>query len=81
MAFSWIGAAIGPSFLLIGLGADRTAHLVVGIFLSGLALLSIGDGIKALKHDVISNFIAYTVVPASLLIAGSFFAWIGGSGS
>jgi hypothetical protein len=81
VAVAWIGASLGPTFLLIGVSEDRIAHLLVGVVLLGLALFSIRDGVKALKHGARSDFTVYSVIPALLLVAGILLAWMGGNRS
>jgi len=74
VAFTWIGAAIGPVFLRIGLDPDYGGHLVIGVVSLLLVAVSVFDGIKASRAKSMSGFIAFTVVPLALLVAGTVFA-------
>jgi hypothetical protein len=81
VAFAWLGVALGPVFLLIGLDKTHRIHLVIGLVSLMLVALSVRDGIKAYKHGSISGFSAFAVVPAVLLVVGVIFAWLSGVGS
>ncbi|PAU52488.1 hypothetical protein BZL42_24185 [Pseudomonas indica] len=65
VAFAWIGAALGPIFL--GFSSNQQEHLVFGIGALILVALSFGEGIRALKHGSMSDFLVYMIVPALLL--------------
>lgn len=73
VAFAWIGAAIGPSFFVVGLDAEYRTHLAIGVVCFVLVFASIFDGLKALKVKSWSGVIAFTVVPLVLLVAGVIF--------
>ncbi|MCV6620427.1 MAG: hypothetical protein OIF51_01585 [Cellvibrionaceae bacterium] len=74
VAFAWIGAAIGPSFFMIGLDPEYRTHLAIGIVCFVLVVASIFDGLKALKVKSWSGVIAFTVVPLVLLVVGVVFS-------
>jgi len=74
IAFAWIGAAIGPSFFVIGLDPEYRTHLVIGVVCFVLVVASIFDGFKALKVKSWSGVVAFSVVPLVLLVAGVVFA-------
>ncbi|MDG5499938.1 hypothetical protein [Marinobacter sp. BGYM27] len=74
VAFTWIGAAIGPAFLRIGLDPDYRGHLVVGVVSLLLVAMSVLDGVRASKAKSLSGFMAFAVVPVALLLAGLAFA-------
>ena len=81
VAFAWIGAAIGPSFFVIGLEPEYRAHLAIGVVCLLFALVSIIDGFKALKVKSWSGVTVYTVIPAALMVAGVVFAVTSASSS
>ena len=74
VAFAWIGAIIGPIFLVIGLEPEYRAHLVVGVVSLLLVAASIFDGARALKASSWSGVIAFAVVPLILLAGGVVLA-------
>lgn len=78
VAFAWIGAAVGPSFFVIGLDPDYRAHLAIGVVCFILVIVSTLDGIKALKAKSWSGVLAFSVVPIVLLVAGVIFSIISG---
>ncbi|HCS29175.1 MAG TPA: hypothetical protein DIW43_17080 [Spongiibacteraceae bacterium] len=71
VAFAWIGAVIGPIFLVIGLEPEYRAHLVVGVVSLLIVAASIFDGVKASSW---SGVIAFAVVPVILLAGGVLLA-------
>jgi len=81
VAFAWIGASIGPVFLLLGMNEAHRSHMVVGGVSLVLVALSIRDGIKSYRHGSISGFSAFAVVPIVLLMAGVIFAWLTSAGT
>jgi len=81
VAFAWIGAAIGPVFLIIGMDGTHLSHLLVGAVSLLLVALSFRDGIKEFTHGSISGFLAFGVVPAILLVVGIMFALLSGISS
>ena len=74
VAFAWIGAAIGPIFLVIGLAPDYRAHLAIGVFSLVLVAASIFDGVRALKANSWSGVVAFAVIPILLLVGGVVLA-------
>ncbi|WP_018417412.1 hypothetical protein [Teredinibacter turnerae] len=74
VAFAWIGAAIGPIFLVIGMAAEYRAHLAIGVVSLLLVAASIFDGVRALKANSWSGVIAFAVVPIVLLVGGIVLA-------
>lgn len=70
VAFVWIGAAIGPSFFVIGLELEYRIHLIISIACCVLTILTIFDGTRALKAKSWSGVIAFAIVPFALLLAG-----------
>lgn len=81
VAFVWVGAAIGPAFIAIGMGEAYRGHLAVGVIALILVGFSIRDGVKAIGNGSISDFLAFAIAPAILLVVGIFLAWIGFGGS
>ena len=63
VAFAWIGSVVGPIFILIGLVESSNSHLYFGLAFTLIVILSIWDGIKALKIKAYTDFIAYALVP------------------
>ena len=80
VAFTWIGAVIGPLFLVVGMEETHRSYLAIGIVSLILVALSVRDGIKAYNHGSISGFSAYALAPALLLVAGVIFAWLSSVG-
>ena len=74
VAFTWIGAVIGPIFLVIGQEPEYRAHLAIGAFSVLLVVASFFDGVKAFKANSWSGVFAFAVVPAVLLVAGIVLA-------
>ncbi len=74
VAFTWIGAAIGPIFFVIGLEPEHRAHLVLGLISFILVAISVLDGVKALKVNSWPGVLAFSIVPVILLIVGIVFA-------
>ena len=74
VAFAWIGAAIGPIFLVIGLEPEYRAYLVIGVVSLMLVAASIFDGVRAFKANSWSGVVAFAIVPAALLVAGIVLA-------
>ena len=74
VAFAWIGAAIGPSFFVIGLEPEYRTHLAISIVCFLLVVASIFDGVKAIKVKSWSGVVAFSVVPLVLLVAGVLIA-------
>lgn len=78
VAFTWIAAAIGPLFFVIGLQPEYRTHLVIGAVSFILVTVSVLDGIKALKANSWSGVFAFTIVPLTLLASGIVFALLQG---
>ena len=76
VAFAWIGAAFGPIFITIGLAPEHRIHLVIGCIGILIALACTLDGFRALKENSKSGFLAFTVIPVILLLAGSSYSFI-----
>ncbi len=76
VAFAWIGAAIGPIFLVIGLEAGYRVHLVIGVVSLLLVAASILDGVRALRANSWSGVIAFAVIPVMLLAGGVVLAFM-----
>ncbi len=74
VAFTWIGAAIGPIFFVIGLEPEHRAHLIIGVLSFILVAISVLDGLKALKANSWSGVLAFSIVPVVLLVVGIVFA-------
>ncbi len=67
VAIVWIGALIGPAFLLIGFRSDSRTHMAIGAISLLLVLLSIVDGFKALKSGAKSDFAVSALMPIGIL--------------
>ncbi|BBB30213.1 hypothetical protein [Neptunomonas japonica] len=76
VAFAWLGAAFGPLFIAIGLEPEYRTHLVVGCVGILIALACMLDGFRAFKANSKSGFLAFTVTPVILLLAGSTYSFI-----
>ncbi|PHS62703.1 MAG: hypothetical protein COB09_14295 [Thalassobium sp.] len=76
VAFAWIGAAIGPIFLVIGLEPGYRVHLVIGVVSLLLVAASILDGVRALRANSWSGVIAFAVIPVMLLAGGVVLAFM-----
>lgn len=75
VALAWIGAIIGPLFLIVGLEENKKIHLLVGGVFLIIVAISIVEGIKAYNSGSKSDFLASTVIPSILLVAGIIFSW------
>lgn len=75
VSLAWIGAAFGPIFLAIGLDGGFNAHFYIGVVSLATVFLAVLDGIKGLRHGVLSDFWACAVVPIVLLVMGVGLAW------
>ena len=76
VAVAWIGAAIGPTFLWMGLQEDLTGHLIVGIALLTVTTLTIYSGSKAARHGAAySDKLVHLVLPSFLMLAGIALAY------
>jgi len=58
----------------IGLTEDKVIHLVAGIFLLLIVLLSIIDGLRAFRCGLMTNFIGSAFVPVVSVAVGAVFA-------
>ena len=72
----WIGAVFGPVLLVTGLVEEKSTHLILGIGSLLLALWSIIDGFRALRYQLVSNFISSAFVPMVSIAVGTAFALI-----
>ncbi|MAM86190.1 MAG: hypothetical protein CME36_02645 [unclassified Hahellaceae] len=70
VALTWIGSAIGPVFFVIGLEPEYRRHLAVGIVCFIFVIVSIADGLKALKAGSWAGVVVYSVVPFALVVIG-----------
>lgn len=75
VAFAWIGAAFGPTFIAVGLESSSWKHLAIGLAGVLLVAMLVVDGIRAKKVGATSDFLAFTVVPSILLIFGATLAF------
>ena len=76
VAFVWLGAVFAPTLIAMGVVEDKLIHLIVGVGLSLLVLLSIIDGFKALRYRLMTNFIGSAFVPIASTVLGIAFALI-----
>jgi len=74
IAFVWLSAVFAPTLVTIGATENKVIHLVAGICLLVLVLLSIMDGFRAFKDGLITNFIGSAFVPIFSIIIGIVFA-------
>jgi len=74
IAFVWTGAVFAPILLVMGIGEDKTFHFILGIVLFMIVILSIVDGINALRYRLMTNFIASAFVPMVSMAVGTAFA-------
>lgn len=74
VAFVWIGAVFAPTLVAIGVMEGKVIHLVAGICLLLLVLLSIIDGCRAFRHGLMTNFIGSAFVPVVSVAVGTVFA-------
>ena len=71
-----IGAMFAPTLIAMGIVEDKLIHLILGIGLLLLVLLSIIDGLKALRYRLMTNFIGSAFVPIVSTVVGIAFALI-----
>ncbi|MFD1217963.1 hypothetical protein [Microbulbifer celer] len=76
VVFAWIGAALGPIFLLIGITENSFSHGFIGSLMLVVVLLSIKDGREARKAGVNSDFWVLTIVPIAILFVGIALAFL-----
>ena len=74
IAFVWTGAVFAPILLVMGIVDDKMLHLISGIVLFVLVVLSIVDGFNALRFRLMTNFIASALVPIFSIAVGTAFA-------
>ena len=74
VAFVWIGAVFAPTLVTMGAMENKVIHLVAGICLLVLVLLSIMDGFRAFRGGLMTNFIGSAFVPIVSVIVGTVFA-------
>ncbi len=60
----------------MGVVEDKLIHLIVGVGLSLLVLLSVIDGFNALRYRLMTNFIGSAFVPIVSTVVGIAFALI-----
>ena len=65
-----------PTLIAMGVVEDKLVHLIFGVSLLLLVLLSIIDGFKALKYRLMTNFIGSAFVPIVSTVVGIAFALI-----
>ena len=70
----WICAVFSPVLLIMGIIEDKSVHVLVGCTLLLLVLWSILDGIKALRQQMMPNFVGSALVPIVSLVFGTLFA-------
>ncbi len=70
VAFAWIGALIGPAFLLVGVIDKEIALSVIGVGSLAIVAASFHDGSQARKKRITSDYVVFTVVPGVLLLIG-----------
>ena len=69
----WIGAAIWPFMLVLGLDDMMQFHFYLALFLMCAAFYSMNQGWYAYKHREYSDFAVLAVVP--ILLPMLLFAW------
>jgi hypothetical protein len=74
IAFVWTGAVFAPILLTMGIVDGKIFHLISGIVLFALVVLSIVDGFNALRFRFMTNFIASALVPMCSIAIGTAFA-------
>ncbi len=74
VSFVWVSAVFAPILLVMGVAENKMIHLVIAVLLLLLVLLSIIDGFKALKSQLMANFIASAFVPLVSIVVGAVFA-------
>lgn len=77
---AWVGSALGPIFVLIGVIDKSWAHSLIGAAMLLVAALSIRDGLAALRAGVKTDFAAFSVVPLVLLPCGVALAFAAHAG-
>lgn len=70
----WIAAVFSPVLLVMGIVEDKSMHVLVGCSLLLLVLWSILDGIKALRQQMMPNFVGSALVPMVSIVFGTVFA-------
>ena len=76
VAFVWIGAVFAPTLVAVGVVENKVIHLIIGVALLLLVLLSVIDGFKALGYRLMTNFIGSAFVPIVSTLVGIAFALI-----
>jgi len=76
VVFSWVGAAIGPTLITIGLISKEYFFLLIGGVGLLLALLCITDGFRAAKQKSWPGFIAFSLTTSMLLVGGAYFVYM-----
>jgi hypothetical protein len=80
VALSWIGAVLGPIFLLIGVTSQSWAHSLIGASMLLAVIFLFKDGLTALKAGEKSDFAAFSVIPMLLLVCGIGLAYFSHKG-
>lgn len=75
VAFSWIGAVVGPLFFIVGLTTNSWVHSLIGAGMLVVIAVSIRDGLCARKAGINSDFVALAIVPFVLLLGGAGVAY------
>ena len=70
----WICAVFSPLLLTKGVAEDKALHFILGSISSLLVLWSIADGIKAMRYQMMTNFIGSALVPIVSFVFGTVFA-------
>lgn len=70
VAVAWIGALIGPVFVLIGLGNGFSAHFYIGVVLVLVVIATIREGFQQRRRNNKSDLIVYCIIPISFLALG-----------
>ena len=80
VALSWIGAVLGPIFLLIGVTDKLWSHSLIGAGMLLVVIFLFKDGLTALRAGEKSDFTAFSVIPMLLLICGIGLAYVSHKG-
>ena len=66
---AWVGAVLGPMFIMATFGNFTDSEFYLGIGLSAFPLLAICYGTKALSRSNTLDFVVYALITALVLLA------------